>query len=100
MLERPGPLRDEYAQHPATRLYLAEPWSALVDCGAPLMPALPEFAATEAARLSAAVPKIIEMWQRVGLKFTDGPGPGDLHIDVSAPLRDTSAPPCPVSPSA
>ena len=93
MLERSSPLRDEYAQHPATRLYLGEPWGALIDCDAPLLTPVSEFAAAEGAYLSEVVPKIIEMWRRVGLTFTDGPGPGDLRIDVTAPLRDGAASP-------
>ncbi len=93
MLERSSPLRDEYAQHPATRLYLGEPWGALIDCDAPLLTPVSEFAAAEGAYLSEVVPKIIEMWRRVGLTFTDGPGPSDLRIDVTAPLRDEAASP-------
>jgi hypothetical protein len=92
MLARSTPLRDEYAQHPATRLYLGEPWGALVDCDAPLLAPVSEFADAEGAYLSEVVPKIIEMWRRVGLTFTDGPGPEDLRIDVTAPLRDAAAP--------
>jgi len=51
-----------------------------------------EFADAEGAYLSEVVPKIVEMWRRVGLTFTDGPGPDDLRIDVTAPLRDAAAP--------
>jgi hypothetical protein len=50
-----------------------------------------EFADAEGAYLSEVVPKIVEMWRRVGLTFTDGPGPDDLRIDVTAPLRDAAA---------
>ena len=92
MLGRSTPLRDEYAQHPATRLYLGEPWGALVDCNAPLLAPVSEFADAEGAYLSEVVPKIVEMWRRVGLTFTDGLGPDDLRIDVTAPLRDAAAP--------
>jgi hypothetical protein len=91
MLKRVTPLRDEYATHPATRLYLGEPWGTLVDCDAPLLAPLLEFADAEGTYISEVVPKIIEMWRRVGLTFTDGPGPDDLHIDVSDPQRDTAA---------
>jgi hypothetical protein len=92
MLGRSAPLREEHAQHPATRLYLGEPWGALISCGAPLLPPLAEFAEAEGTYLSEVVPKIIEMWRRTGLTFTDGPGPDDLRIDVTAPLRDAAAP--------
>jgi hypothetical protein len=90
MLGRPSPLRDEYAGHPATRLYLGDPWLGLVDCDAPLFPAVSEFAGAENEYLSQVVPKIIEMWRRLGLTFTDGPGPEDLRIDVTAPLWDAA----------
>src|SRR5260370_30879529 len=92
MLGRSTPLRDEYAKHPATRLYLGEPWGALVDCDAPLLAPVSEFADAEGAYLSEVVPKIIEMWRQVGLTFTDGPGPEGLRIDVTASLRDAAAP--------
>jgi hypothetical protein len=88
MLGRVTPLRDEYASHPATRLYLGEPWGALVDCDAPLLAPLPEFADAERAYLTEVTPKIIEMWRRIGLSFTDGPGRWNLGIDVTAPLWD------------
>jgi len=91
MLKRVTPLRNEYAAHPATRLYLGEPWGALVDCDAPLLAPLPEFAAAEGTYIADVVPKVIDMWQRAGLTFTDGPGPYDLQIEVSDPRRDAAA---------
>jgi hypothetical protein len=91
MLRRVTPLRDEYATHPATRLYLGEPWGSLIDCDAPLLSPLPDFADAEGTYLAEVAPKIIDMWRRLGLKFTDGPGPYDLRIDVTAPLRDVPA---------
>jgi hypothetical protein len=91
MLKRVTPLRNEYAAHPATRLYLGEPWGALVDCDGPLLAPLPEFAAAEGTYITDVVPKVIDMWQRAGLTFTDGPGPYDLQIEVSDPQRDAAA---------
>jgi len=91
MLERVTPLRDEYATHPATRLYLGEPWRALIDCDAPLLAPLPDFAEAEGVYLSDVAPKVIDMWRRLGVTFTDGPGRWDLRIDVGEPLWDVSA---------
>jgi hypothetical protein len=75
MLEHSSPLRDEYSQHPATRMYLGEPWGALIRLRCSLLTPVSELAAAEGAYLSEVAPKIIEMWRRVGLTFTDGPGP-------------------------
>jgi hypothetical protein len=91
MLERVTPLRDEYATHPATRLYLGEPWGALIGCDAPLLAPLPDFAEAEGTYLSDVAPKVIDMWRRLGVTFTDGPGRWDLRIDVSEPLWDVPA---------
>jgi hypothetical protein len=88
MLHRASPLFDEYAQHPATRLYLGEPWYALVDCDAPLLAPANEFRDAEGEVVNKTARNVLAMWGKLGLTFTDGPGRHDLRIDVSAPLRD------------
>jgi hypothetical protein len=99
MLGRETPLRDEWAAHPSTRLYLGAPWGALIDCEAPLLAPLAEFADAESTYLSEVAPRVIDMWRRLGLTFTDGQGPDDLRIDVTAPLLDLAVPPDEDSPS-
>jgi hypothetical protein len=93
VLQRGSPLREEYADHLGTRLYLGEPWGALLDCDAPLLAPLSEFAEAEGTYLAEVAPTIIAMWRRLGMTFTDGPGPDDLHIAVTEPLRDIAPPP-------
>lgn len=89
MLDRLPPIFDGYVEHPATRLYLKEPWLALVTCEASILVPRSEFAEAERRFLDATRPKILERWQRRGLSFSNRER--ELHVDVPDPIWDKPA---------
>jgi hypothetical protein len=92
-VKKPVPLDEKPCRGQPQRAFLVPPSTLRIRLVVALLTPVSEFAAAEGAYLSEVVPKIIEMWCRVGLTFTDGPGLGDLRIDVAAPLRDGAASP-------
>lgn len=77
----------DYAEHPAVRLYLGEPWRRMYEAIA----AVPPFctphalASAEARAHTDGIEAIVAMWRRLGLTFTLTPR--GQHIGVVKPRR-------------